>query len=109
MKRQIDIERDYFGDVYNILVFDGGAAKIMKTAFIEAHLTRKNEYEICHEWRFQGKFLFGGKYHRDLNRIDYYIEDHSYELDQLEKLINAKLDRIYFEYIGKGLKINIFY
>ncbi|MDD5358263.1 MAG: hypothetical protein PHX80_03900 [Candidatus Nanoarchaeia archaeon] len=108
MNKQIELERDYFGDIYNVLVFDAGAPKHMKTAFIEAHITRKNERDICNEWRFQGRFLFGGKYRRDKNSIDYYIEDETTELDILQEEINEKLDKIYFEYKGKGLNLQVY-
>lgn len=74
--------------IYDILVEFGGAAEFMRTTFIYHHL------KDCTEWRFQGKFGFGGKYRSRTNTIDYYSEDQTEELDELCQKINDELSKV---------------
>lgn len=75
--------------VYDVLVDIGGADERDRVTFIVTHLSG-NDYP-CQEWRFQGYFGFGGKYYRQTNRVSYYKEDETEELDVLCKKINDKL------------------
>ena len=78
--------------VYDVLVAFAGAPSrdSDKLSFIQAHEGGKYS---CKEYRFQGKFGFGGKYRVDSNKIDYYSEDHTKQLDALRIKINEKLKR----------------
>lgn len=75
--------------IYDILVKFGGAFEGDRMTFVINHLSGNN-YPCC-EWRFQGHFGFGGKYYRQTNRVSYYKEDETEELDVLCKKINDKL------------------
>ena len=92
MNKTEKAEREYFSKVYDILIYMGGATPHRKEHFIDLHLS-KNEYP-CDEYRFQGYFGFGGKYRRERNSVDYYVENSTPKLDLLEKEINAKLKEI---------------
>lgn len=109
MTIQEQLEREYFQEVYNILVTLAKADKDMAFYFIEDHITKKdpNRYNdgVCTEWRFCGVFLMGGKYRRNTNTIDYYAEHHTKELDKLQSVINEKLDEVYMKYVNKGMRL----
>lgn len=86
--------------VYDVLVELGGAIDRYderlggfydRNNFIYHHT---KEDHPCAEFRFQGHFGFGGKYRAPNNRISYYPENHTKELDKLRKQINIKLHEI---------------
>lgn len=56
---------------------------------------------ICNEYRFGfGCLGFGGKYRRETNTIDYYIEDQSKLRDEVCEKINFKLSNLIKKYEG---------
>lgn len=75
--------------VYDILVHTGGAPERMRENFVYHH-TKPDEH-APDEWRFGGKFGMGGKYWSNNNWVTYYSEDETYELNELELLINERL------------------
>lgn len=86
--------------IYDILVELGGASERMRDAFIYAHHTKKD----CDEWRFQGKFGFGGKFWSKYLDVNYYSEHETDELNELKQTINNKIsDAMYGGNIGKTL------
>ena len=84
-------EREFYNRVYDILIADGGARRDMREAFVLYHLDESHD---MHEWRFCGHFGFGGKYRKYKNRIDYYPEDETIELENLMDKINNKLEAL---------------
>lgn len=83
---------NFFSKVYSVLVEYGKASEHMRDNFILSHIS--NQKYVCTEYRFCGIFGLGGKYRRRTNSIDYYSEDSSPELDEMEKQINALLKEI---------------
>jgi len=77
-------------DIYDILC-EYGALESDRNEFIHHHSTLAFDNKVCSEWRFQGKFGFGGKYRVYKNQIDYYQEDKTPEMDILEEECNKKL------------------
>jgi len=88
-KEQYEKEYTFFDNVYSILVEYGGACEVTRGDFIYAHLS-SHRYP-CTEWRFSGKFLFSGKYRKETNSIDYYAENETPELNNLQDKINRNL------------------
>ncbi len=72
--------------IYDLLV-EYGADEDIRESFCHIHST-----EGCNEWRFQGKFGFGGKFrnHREWY-ADCYPEDENPERGTLLKELNEKL------------------
>lgn len=91
MKANIVSDRDFFNKVYTLLVDEAGALEQMRDNFIYSHI---NSEHPCTEYRFQGYFGFGGKYYSGENRIGYYRENETPELNALEKSVNEMLSRI---------------
>jgi hypothetical protein len=89
-KENLDIEFK-LKQVYTTLVRYAGASDNMRDSFLAGHL--KDKYP-CSEWRFGGRFGFGGKYRIERNAIDYYPEDHTPELDKLKDSINEMLKEL---------------
>jgi hypothetical protein len=89
MKVNVELEKSFFSEVYDILVKEGGAEENMRDSFVSSHLST-SEYP-CNEWRFCGYFGFGGKYRRGSNTVDYYLESTTPSRDLLEKQINDHL------------------
>lgn len=81
----------FVNNVYNILM-EYGASENMKDAFINYILDKseKNNIGNSKEWRFQGKFGFGGKYYFPENEITCYSEDYNLCKSLLEEA-NKKL------------------
>lgn len=75
--------------VYDLLVKLGGAQEMSRFDFVEAHTRLERR-----EWRFQGKFGFGGKYRSESNSVDYYSEDKSPAREVLRLEINIALDHL---------------
>ena len=88
MKTTEQLER-----IYDLLVSIGGAPVGDKENFIYKH----SKDNACTEWRFCGRFGFGGKYRGNSNSVDYYREDHTTVLNELRDKLNFEL---------KGLTIN---
>jgi hypothetical protein len=99
------LEKQYFNEIYNILVIYGGASEHMRDNFVYAHLEKDWQNRRCEEYRFQGHLLFGGKYRSYTNTVDYYNEDRNEYRDSLEKDINIKLKEIYEKYCKEGLTL----
>lgn len=96
MNQKRRLRAEFYNKVYDILVNDGGANECMRVAFVSYHL----DEDTYHEWRFSGKFGFGGKYRAERNAIDYYQEDKTKKLDELERAINIKLVELAKNYPG---------
>jgi hypothetical protein len=77
-----------YNAVYDVLVSLAGAPENSRIDFIFHHTIMN---PICDEWRFQGKFGYGGKYRSDSNTIDYYKEHSTKELDKLRDSVNTAL------------------
>ena len=86
-------ERNFYDNVYSILVEYAKAPEHMRENFITSPF--ENQQYPCDEWRFCGVFGFGGKYRRQTNSVDYYSEDQSPKLDKLEKRINTLLKELH--------------
>ena len=88
--------------IWDILV-DAGAREDYRSDFIQAH----SEGGDCKEYRFQGKFGFGGKFRSGKISIDYYRENETDELDKLKDEINDKLINLFYgENVGKKVAFN---
>jgi hypothetical protein len=83
--------KEKMNKVYDLLVNMGGAYEPDRYSFIYHHTESKYK---CEEWRFSGKFGFGGKYRVGYNRIDYYKEDETQERNRLKDELNIKLFEI---------------
>ncbi len=83
----------FANEVYNILVEHAGASESMRNNFVYVHTDDKDE-NLCWEYRFCGKFGFGGKYWSQRNAISYYPEDRTKKLDKLELKVNKLLGEI---------------
>lgn len=83
--------KDFYKNVYAILKEFAGADPdpLTEGSFIDYCLSPDAQ-----EWRFQGKFGYGGKYIPGNNRFAYYTEDQTPELDSLRDTINAKLKNL---------------
>lgn len=96
----MSITKEQANKVYNILVDMGGALDRFDER-LGGHYDRndfiynvtKEKYPAT-EWRFQGHFGFGGKYYPSQNRIGYYPENRTDELDELLNEINNKLSEV---------------
>jgi hypothetical protein len=75
--------------VYGILVNLGGANENDRDSFISSFTFDMDE------WRFKGKFGFGGKYRKETNYIDYYKEDETEDLNILRDEINKALSEMF--------------
>ena len=80
-------------EVYDILVAHAGASESMRNNFVFVH-TDDEDQNLCWEYRFCGKFGFGGKYWSQHNAVNYYAEDHTKRLDKLEVKINKLLGEL---------------
>jgi len=88
----MELNRDQYEKVYDILVKMGGADPnpYTRSSFLYAHL----EPPTCKEWRFQGKLGSGGKYWSGGNKVDCYTEDETPKRRRLIKKINEALAKI---------------
>jgi len=86
------LTEEFANKVYDILVKEAGASESMRDNFVQVH-GLKEEYP-CWEYRFQGKFGFGGKYWSERNAVNYYQENHTKKLDKLEAKVNKLLAEI---------------
>jgi len=83
--------------IYDILVELGGASERDRSSFVFHHT--KGD---CNEYRFQGKFGFGGKFWSRYLDVNYYSENQTDELDELQQTINDKImEALYGDAIGK--------
>lgn len=71
--------------IYDILVAYGQANEDSREDFINYYNTDGSE------WRFSGNLGFGGKYRKETNKVDYYIEDKTEEREKITELINKAL------------------
>lgn len=83
--------REFSNKVYDVLVALGGAVESERETFLYHH--SGSCYTVT-EWRFQGKFGFGGKYRSERNEIDYYPEDLTKDREELRTKINTELSKI---------------
>lgn len=87
---------------YDVLVTEGGAREERREDFLYHHRQYGTKEWLTHtEWRFMGKFGFGGKFRTDSHYglyMNYYPENHTPELDALEKVVIEKLQAIWKEY-----------
>jgi 5'-nucleotidase len=81
----------FYQQVYDILVYLGGAPEGMRDTFIYAHCHDKYPTK---EWRFQGKLGFGGKYRSETNKVDCYSEDETTKRIELIKQMNETLTNL---------------
>lgn len=86
-----DIRKEKYEKIYDLLVSVGGADESDKQDFVYHHFESKNG---CREWRFCGKFGFGGKYRSETNTVTLYPEDKTPERVKLIKKINQELSKI---------------
>jgi hypothetical protein len=85
------LTEEFANQVWDILVKHVGALEADRDMFVYAHTNLVNP---CFEWRFGGKFGFGGKYWSERNAITYYSEDRTKKLDTLEKKVNKLLGEL---------------
>ena len=78
--------------VYDVLTSLGGASIDDRDDFVYHHCRSKNG---CNEWRFCGKFGFGGKYRSGINSVTYYPEDETPDRIKLAAKIQVFLDKIF--------------
>lgn len=74
--------------VYDLLVSIGGAPERYRNSFISHHCEDKDG---CGEWRFGGKFGYGGKYLSYNNVVTYDCEDETPKLIELASKLNDAL------------------
>lgn len=77
--------------IYDLLVSIGDANESERGDFIYHHC--ESEYG-CKEWRFCGKFGFGGKYRSTWNGVTYYPEDETPERIRLKNILDVKLKKL---------------
>lgn len=85
------LSKDKANKVYNLLVSIGGAREEERSDFIYHHCDSKYG---CMEWRFCGKFGFGGKYRSTWNGVTYYPEDETAEKIELKKKLDTELKKL---------------
>ena len=96
------LSKEQSNRVYDILVADAGAPESERNMFVHAHTDSESEFN---EYRFQGKFGFGGKFWSHYLDVNYYSEDNTKELDALQEIVNDKIMLcIYGENIGKKVQ-----
>lgn len=80
---------DFYRDVYAVLVELGGANINNRADFVHNYTTNP---EAC-EWRFCGRFGFGGKFYRCWDRyyVSMYSEDRTPELTTLLDALNQQI------------------
>lgn len=80
---------DFYRDVYAVLVEIGGANPANQADFVHHYTTN---LEVC-EWRFCGRFGFGGKFYRTPHRcyVAYYSEDRTHDLDMQIDAMNERI------------------
>ncbi len=92
--------RDFYSKCWNILVTHAGAS-----ATDEAFVTTMLDPCNCQEYRFQGRFGFGGKFRRNDNNkgyvhVTYYNEDVTASLEALRTKLNGLLAAAQVDTIG---------
>lgn len=85
------LSKDRMNNIYDLLVTIGGANEDDRSSFIYHHC--EDEYG-CSEWRFRGKFGFGGKYRSYSNCVTYYPEDETQEMKDLCSYLNNELSKV---------------
>jgi hypothetical protein len=103
----------FYEKVYDILVELAGAPPSMKEHFVYC-LTEDGDdrFRDTFEYRFGGKFGFGGKFWRRVvdykdgvtiynHDVNYYREDHTKALDKLQAEINERLTKLTTNFVGK--------
>lgn len=87
--------------VYDVLVKEAGATESGRIGFVYSHtgvapagIGTPFAWTPCFEYRFCGKFGFGGKYWSDDNKVTYYPEDKTKKLDRLLAKVNKLLNEI---------------
>jgi len=94
------LTKEQLEKLYEILINYAGASESGRDMFIHAH-TKSD----CKEYRFQGKFGFGGKFWSHYLDINYYSENTTKELDRLQEIVNDKIMLcLYGDNIGKKVK-----
>lgn len=80
---------DFYRDVYAVLVELGGANINNRADFVHHYTTNP---EAC-EWRFCGRFGFGGKFYRCWDRcyVSMYSEDRTPEITTLLDALNQQI------------------
>jgi len=81
---------EFANKVYDILVKFGNALEDERDDFIYHH----TETNICTEWRFRGKFGFGGKYRSTWNGVTAYSESITPDMKKDLDIINLELKKI---------------
>jgi hypothetical protein len=76
----------FYTKVFDLLQLVGGAHASLREDFLFHHLK-----EDCHEFRFQGRLGFGGKYYSRENRVSCYSEDETADRVRLIAFLNAEL------------------
>jgi len=108
----ITLTKDFYEKVYTLLVEQACAEPSYKEDFIR-YFTDPKEHFHTLEWRFQGRFGFGGKFWRQsighkrgpegegvtiyTHYISYYPENYTKELDKLATEINESLMKLTWE------------
>ena len=89
-------------EIVNVLISMGGMYYEDAHSFISEY-AMTDKKEVSSEFRFQGRFGFGGKFRLnkdDVSYVDYYPEHQTDALDVLEAQINAQLIAIDAKYRG---------
>ena len=78
-------------DIYDILVDECGAPERQRAMFV--HYLHEDQGSFGHEYRFQGKLGFGGKFHkhRDKMWVSAYQEDYTPERLAMIEAANERL------------------
>jgi len=85
--------KEKYEKIYDVLIELGGANPRDKEQFVQYLLYSKDESFT--EFRFMGKFGFGGKFYGgDRNYINYYTEDNTPEREVLKDRINDIIEEI---------------
>lgn len=87
-------EKKFPSLIYDLLIEKANAPKSYKEDFINDFISSS-----CKEFRFQGKFGFGGKFRFKKNRIDFYREDETAELVKLQEEINLEIENLALDHL----------
>ncbi len=88
---------EFLDRVYDLLVIKANARENDRSTFIHYHF-EDNSGIRHYEYRFCGKFGAGGKYRAHSNKVTYYRENETPELNALEAELNAGLAKLAEQY-----------
>lgn len=88
MEQPVEQKIALFNKVYDILVSLGGALEGERDSFVYSFA---RDPQPSDEWRFGGKFGFGGKYHLGINQVTCYREDHNVKVSRTITAVNSAL------------------